>query len=242
MLLPAWTGLLGLPNPPTAQTVSGRLITGDRIIRPAKIVDLGDNRLEPNFGQFRPDIAARDEQGELLIEVRVTHAVDDAKAVLVRQGRHRMIEIDLSQISPELLFDPEGFKNHVLSSETNRTWISNPAAESAWELARDQVKALTAEESTNDRIPRGSSSPAERQSDSGTRRPLTAIDSREVLPLSQAESEDQRLYPRIGTITKQARFGYGVVLSRATRSRAVYWVRFGHSTRLIFFKDDEPKR
>lgn len=242
ILLPAWTGLPGFPNPPIAQTVSGRLIAGDKIVWPAETVDLGGSRLEPDFGLFRPDIAARDEQGELLIEIRVSHTVDDAKAALVRQGGHRMIEINLSQISPDTLFDAEGFRNQVLFSETNRTWISNPAAEGAWELARDRVKALAAEESAKDRIPGNSSSQTKSQSDSSTRRQPRAFDPNELLPLSRAESEDRQRHPRIGTLTWQVGFGYGVVLSRATRTRAVYRVQFGHGIRLIFFREDEPKR
>jgi hypothetical protein len=233
----------GFPNPPIATTVSGRQIAGDEIVWPARIVNLGDGtRCEPDFGPFRPDIAARDDQGALLIEIRVTHAVDEAKAELVRQGRHRMIEIDLSRISSEALFDAESFKNEVLFSEINRTWISNPAAESAWAMARDQIKALAAREFAKDRIPGGNSSQVKSEPDCSAPQPPRTFDPNELLPLSRAESEDRQRYPRIATLIKHASFGYGVVLSRATRVRAVYRVRFGHGIKLIFFREDEPKR
>lgn len=146
-LLPAWNGLAGFPNPPVARTATGRLILGEKVAWPAEMVDLQDARLEPSFGQFRPDIIARDEQGELLIEIKVSHAVDGTKAALVRQRGLRMIEIDLSNMAKDTPFDTESFKNQVLFLETNRTWISNPTAENAWKLARDQVIALAAEES-----------------------------------------------------------------------------------------------
>lgn len=242
ILLPTWTGLPGFPNPPIAQTVSGRRIAGDKIVWPAETVSLCGGQLEPDFGLFRPDVAARDDQGELLIEIRATHAVDDAKAALVRQGKHRMIEIDLSRMSSDSLFDPEGFKNQVLFSQTNRTWISHPAAERAWKLARDRVKALAAEESSEEGVPGSSSSQTKSQPDWGMQQPPRTFDPNELLPLSRAESEDRQRYPRIGTIVRYTGFGYGVVLSRATRARAVYRVQFGHGIKLIFFREDEPKR
>ena len=36
------------------------------------------------MGEYQPDVYAWDESGELLIEVRVTHAVDDRKASRVQ--------------------------------------------------------------------------------------------------------------------------------------------------------------
>jgi hypothetical protein len=45
-------------------------------------VDLHDVQSESGCGQLRPDITAWDEQGEILIEIRVSHAVNDTKAAV----------------------------------------------------------------------------------------------------------------------------------------------------------------
>lgn len=240
VLLPAWNGLPGFPNPPVARTATGRLIRGEKLEWPAEMVDLQDIRLEPNFGQFRPDIIARDEQGDLLIEIKVSHGVDGTKAALVRQKGLRMIEIDLSKMARDTPFDTESFKHQVLFLETNRTWISNPAAENALKLARDQVIALAAEESDeNGILGRNTGQTANKRileaPASATFRP------EELKPLSQTESEDPRLYPRIGTKTWQPGLGDGVILSRATRARAIYRVQFECGIRMILFREDEPK-
>jgi len=95
----------------------GQLITGEKIVWPAETVDLRNTRLESSLGQFRPDIITGDEQGELLIGIRVTHAVNSTKAVAVRQGGYRMIEIDLSNMARDTLLDSESFKSQVLFSE-----------------------------------------------------------------------------------------------------------------------------
>lgn len=110
VLLPAWNGQFGLPNPPVAQTATGRWIKGEKVTVSAQLVDLRDVREEPNFEGFRPDIIAKDGEGELLIEIRVSHAVDAIKAALVRQAGHRMIEIDLSRVATDWRLIEPGFQ------------------------------------------------------------------------------------------------------------------------------------
>jgi hypothetical protein len=187
----------------------GRLITGEKIVWPAETVDLRDTRLESSLGQFRPDIIARDEQGELLIEIRVTHAVNSIKAAAVRRGGYRMIEIDLSNMARDTLYDSESFKNQVLFSETNRIWISNPAAESAWKLAHDRVKALAAEESAENGI-LDTRTRQTTQKRILVRTPAAAtFHPEELLPLSETECLDLDKYPRIGTTIWQPGLGTG---------------------------------
>lgn len=240
VLLPAWNGLADFPNPPVGRTRSGRLVQGEKVAWRAKMVDLQDIRLEPNFGQFRPDIIARDEQGELLIEIKVSHAVDDTKAELVRQRGLRMVEIDLSNIAMATPFNTEKFKNQVLFLETNRTWISNPEAENAWRLARDRVIALAAEEPDENGILGGNTYQISKKRILGSPASPTFRPG-ELKPLSPTESKDPLQYPRIGTSTWQPGLGHGVILSRATRARAIYYVEFECGIRMILFREDEPK-
>lgn len=64
-------------------------------------------------------------QRPLLVEVCVTHQVDDAKAKLVRERDMTMMEIDLSSLIDSDL-GPERFRELVLSEPGNRKWIHCP--------------------------------------------------------------------------------------------------------------------
>jgi Competence protein CoiA-like family len=240
ILLPEWIGGPSFPNPPVAHTAEGKLLKGGKVAWPARITDLRDVRPELSAGEFRPDITSRDEQGELLIEIRVSHAVDDTKAAAVRRGGYRMIEIDLSRMAGAMWYDMERFKNEVLFSETNRTWISHPAAEAAWRSARDRVMALAAEASAENTV---LSADVPRKAEDrilGTPTP-TIFRLEEIKPLPRSEADDPKLYWRIGTRTHQPGLGDGLVLSRATRARAIYRVQFDFGVRHILFQEDEPE-
>jgi hypothetical protein len=63
----------------------------------------------------------------------------------------------------------------------------------------------------------------------------------ELTLLPRHEADDPKLYPRVGTVTWQPGLGVGLILSRATRSRAIYRVKFGHDVRYILFAEDEPE-
>src|SRR5690554_3281993 len=79
-----------------AHDANGQIHAGRRIDYPVHLRALHDVEQERWFGTYQPDIYARDEVGELLIEIRVTHAVDDCKAARVQAHGRRMVEIDLS--------------------------------------------------------------------------------------------------------------------------------------------------
>lgn len=79
-------------------------------------------------GQIRPDVKINGDFNaiafdDLYIEVRVRHAVDHAKAEIVRANCLSMIEIDLSSVTDEQLLDEELFTRLVLQEPANRRWI-----------------------------------------------------------------------------------------------------------------------
>lgn len=79
---------------------------------------------------FRPDVALDGDSPfeRLLVEVRVTHAVDQRKRKRVRDRVLSMIEIDLSKAAwPQLA--PAAFRALVLEKASNRHWIHAPAGE-----------------------------------------------------------------------------------------------------------------
>ena len=140
LLLPHWEGdLLDRPNPPVRRDDAGAAHFGRRIDYPATTASLSEVHPEARLGAYQPDILAVDEAGELLIEIRVTHAVDDRKAAQVRTDGRRMIEIDLSTWERDIPHDPDAFERAVLFDPSNRDWISCPDAVLAWRASREDL-------------------------------------------------------------------------------------------------------
>lgn len=141
LLLPAWNGADGMPNPPTAVDDRGRRLLGKAVDFPARTAQFKNASAELRHVDYRPDVSAEDEEGELLIEIRVSHAVTDLKMRNVQSEGRRMIEIDLSRVAPNEAEDPAAFKALVLDTANNRSWISCPPATEAWRAARDELAA-----------------------------------------------------------------------------------------------------
>jgi hypothetical protein len=132
LLLPAWTDAESMPNPPTMADDAGRLHRGVEVELPARTASFSEVASEVAMGDYRPDVIAADDEGELLIEIRVSNAVDDDKTRRVQSEGRRMLEIDLSKITLEEAEDPERFESLVLATVSNRTWLSFPQATEAW--------------------------------------------------------------------------------------------------------------
>ena len=140
LLTPSWNGdMLEMANPPQAVDDEGRVHVGDWVDYPAARRALSDIEPERSFGDYRPDIYARDDVGELLIEIRVTHAVDQLKAARVQAHGRRMVEIDLSCLDPAIPHDPDAFERAVLFDPSNRDWISCPDAVVAWRASKEDL-------------------------------------------------------------------------------------------------------
>ena len=103
-------------------------------------------------GQARSDVSAwlMLEDGtplaEIHIEVRVSHAVDSVKASRVAGDGMTMLEIDLSEVSDDLLQDRDAFSRYVLDEANNRAWVNlgNPALLSTL-LGREIIEIETVE-------------------------------------------------------------------------------------------------
>ncbi|WP_254200731.1 hypothetical protein [Lysobacter sp. MMG2] len=140
LVIPAWIGdFVDMPNPPHARDDEGRLHWGRQIDCPARLVGLRDIEVERSFGTYQPDVYAQDGLGELLIEIRVTHAVDDGKAARVRMQGRRMVEIDLSHLHRDTPHDLAAFEQVVLFDPANRSWISCPEAVVDWHASKQEL-------------------------------------------------------------------------------------------------------
>ena len=143
LALPAWLGdLVDMPNPPVARDDTGLRHLGRKVDHPARLADLQHVEVERSFGDYRPDVYARDDVGELLIEILVTHAVDEAKASRVQAHGQRMIEIDLSQLDRDTPHDLAAFEHAVLLDIANRHWISCPDAVEDWLASKHDLDEL----------------------------------------------------------------------------------------------------
>ena len=107
-----------------------RWASGDVVIEP-EIFSVIDARLEVPLldGATRPDVllhgvASNVELEALCVEVRVHHAVDDAKRALLTLHGMDVVEIDLSDLDDETLSDPMAFRRAVVENAENRTWIN----------------------------------------------------------------------------------------------------------------------
>lgn len=138
--LPAWDGDADMPNPPALRDDEGRLVQGRRVEFPGREAELSEVRLEVGCGDYVPDILAKDEFGELLIEIRVSHAVDELKRRRIQSEGRRLIEIDLSRLDPVIVSDEDLLLHAVLEDPARRAWLSCPEATDAWREAYRDLK------------------------------------------------------------------------------------------------------
>src|SRR5262249_46973662 len=83
-------------------------------------------RTEQRTGGIVPDILADCGGRQLMIEIRVTHAVDEAKRKRIQELRISAIEIDLSRACRDL--SPESLSNAVIEETANKKWLFNDRA------------------------------------------------------------------------------------------------------------------
>lgn len=145
VLLPAWEGTSETPNPPTRVNSAGETVTGISVDIPARMAALTAVSVEDRTiaVDYRPDVLVRDRDGDLLIEIRVSHRVDSLKQRRVQADGRRMLEIDLSA----LLVDGMSLaklKHAVLYAPNNRNWLSHPVATEAWRENWTKLKVLVA--------------------------------------------------------------------------------------------------
>lgn len=146
VFLPAWDGCPPrMSNPPSALDSNGATHFGQAVDLRARTAELKSALLEQPLGSYVPDILAEDQEGPLLIEIRVTHAVEERKAEWVTKDGWRMLEIDLSTMDRELPHDPDAFERAVLEDAANRYWVSHPGAVDRWHQSKSDLDVLIAE-------------------------------------------------------------------------------------------------
>lgn len=108
-------------------------------------VEYGSVELEKQIGDIRPDAVITFKDQPRIVEIAVTHPVDEDKENKLKKIGLYAFEIDLSA----LLKNPatrEEITDAVLSDETNREWLFNPLREQKLKDARDEFQKKYNEE------------------------------------------------------------------------------------------------
>lgn len=90
-----------------------------------------ENRLE----SFTPDVMLKTKRGELLIEIFVSHQVDDDKRERARAYGSAMLEIDLSRFAQTPITTSD-LRKIILDNKENKKWIYYPLTDDAISKAK----------------------------------------------------------------------------------------------------------
>lgn len=88
-----------------------------------RLIPIDEVYIEKSYEGFKPDILIFAKDKPLIVEVRVTHPVDEDKLVKIRNSGTSAIEIDLQGVDPSIY--PEELEDLVLINSKNRHWLYN---------------------------------------------------------------------------------------------------------------------
>jgi hypothetical protein len=106
-----------------------------RKISPSKEIHFDQVALEYRLGSIVPDILAHKNGKQLMIEITVTHRINDIKLEKIKKLGISTLEIDLSNID---FFNHEQLQYEVLSGINCKRWIYNAVAEKEKERLRKE--------------------------------------------------------------------------------------------------------
>ena len=109
-------------------------------LREAHMVEAQSVEVEKHLDDFTPDIVFTMEQRELLIEVFVSHRVDEDKRQKAEKYGSAMLEIDLSSFSGNPI-SSEKLRDILLGEEKHRKWIYYPLSAKFIERARSYYES-----------------------------------------------------------------------------------------------------
>lgn len=97
------------------------------LLKPATTYDLDTVDLEKRFRSFVPDVIATVGGKTLLIEIRVTHGVDEEKLEKIRAENVSVVEIDLSDA--DRIAPLDDLKRHLIEPSSRKVWLHNAFAQ-----------------------------------------------------------------------------------------------------------------
>ncbi len=104
-----------------------KLDNGGGILFPARYCRFDRVMLERRVGQVIPDLIVMVGSRRLLIEVAVTHRVDQRKERRLASLGYAALEIDMHQLGGDTsAFDEEAFRKELLLGTERKRWLYNP--------------------------------------------------------------------------------------------------------------------
>ena len=128
--------------------IDGNSIFSDDIVISPNKVEADEIIPEYSWNGFVPDIAFKVGDKELFIEIAVTHFIEDEKRKAVIKANVAMIEIDLSSLHIEDLFDKEKFTESILYPKELAKWVNNPKGETLKKQSLDALRLLQDKENS----------------------------------------------------------------------------------------------
>ncbi len=97
-----------------------------RTIATERYIEFDRIELEKSLGIFIPDIMLYKDNKPLIIEIKVTHAIDDIKYEKIKSSGISTLEIDLSKIADDFYrFDRSQIEDALINNTNNKFWIYN---------------------------------------------------------------------------------------------------------------------
>jgi len=129
-------------EPPRKSSTDGEYYYGKQVKIEPKFVKadyaIRDGERKEYRKNYRPDVTLIYKGRALLIEIKVTHAVDKEKYLKVKENNETMLEIDLSDVDAGIVLNIDEFKNYVIH-QAPRHWINYPRGESYYEKLRIEL-------------------------------------------------------------------------------------------------------
>jgi hypothetical protein len=109
-------------------------------------VPIDDVKLESRLGFIVPDIIIDSGTKSLIVEIRVTHGVDDEKASKIRRLNLPAVEVFAGQLMKRLYTEKKYFLNDaeykriLIEESAYKRWINNPRAETKIKEVKNELK------------------------------------------------------------------------------------------------------
>ncbi len=109
------------------------------VYKPSQILVCEKVELEKKVSDIVPDIVVTIGGKECLIEIAVTHFIDEVKNEKIKRIGLPVVEIDLSDLSRED-YSKESIRKVLLNDNELKRWVYNPKSEEAYNWALNQYK------------------------------------------------------------------------------------------------------
>jgi hypothetical protein len=104
----------------------GREQIESEVILSMQKIKISDAQIEQRFFDVRPDITVYVNEEPVLIEIAVTHFIDEIKKAKIREMNVRAVEINLSKVDYRI--SKSELREIIIESTKEKKWISYPDA------------------------------------------------------------------------------------------------------------------